>query len=241
MTALVLAAGAGVAAGALLQSATGFGFSLIAAPLVFAAIEPEQAVGLLIVLGTEVNLLTLATERRRPQPLWRHCVRLLAWAAPGALAGVVVLRALPTVALQVAVTLGVLGTLAARHAAGRHLRVPAPVAGLAAGALTTTTSTAGPPLLLHLLGRDVEPVRVRDSLTACFLGLSVLGTGALLATGTPAAPGATLVAALLPAVAAGHIAGRRGFERLAAGGRYEPVLNIVLALAVLVGMVSVLA
>src|SRR6185295_13569198 len=97
MSALVVAAGAGVAAGALLQSATGFGFSLVAAPLVFAAIEPEQAVGLLIVLGTEVNVLTLASERRRPQPRWRSCIVMLAWAAPGALAGVVVLRALPPV------------------------------------------------------------------------------------------------------------------------------------------------
>ena len=53
----------------MLQAATGFGFSLVAAPLLFAAIEPEPAVVLLLVLGLEVNLLTLATERRRPRPL----------------------------------------------------------------------------------------------------------------------------------------------------------------------------
>src|SRR3954468_8331032 len=250
MSALVVAAGAGVAAGALLQSATGFGFSLVAAPLVFAAIEPEQAVGLLIVLGTEVNVLTLATERRRPQPLWRRCAVMLAWAAPGALAGVAVLRALPPVGLQVAVTLGVLGTLAARHAAGgrpraaaagRHLHVPAWLAGISAGALTTSTTTSGPPLLLHLLGRGASPEQVRDSLTVCFLGLSVLGVLALAVTGTPAVPDGLLVAALLPAVALGHLLGRRVFARLAAGGRYEPVLNVVLVLAVVVGMASVLA
>jgi len=241
MSALVVAAGAGVAAGALLQSATGFGFSLVAAPLVFAAIEPEQAVGLLIVLGTEVNVLTLASERRTPQPLWRRCAVLLAWAAPGALLGVVVLKALPPVGLQVAVTLGVLGTLAARHAAGRHLRVPAWLAGFSAGALTTSTTTAGPPMLLHLLGGGVTPEQVRDTLTVSFLGLSVLGVIALAVTGTPAVPDALLVAALLPAVALGHLIGRRVFARLAAGGRYEPVLNVVLVLAVLVGMASVLA
>ena len=60
-----LVAAAAVAAGAALQSATGFGFSVVAAPLVFAAVGPEEAVGLLLVLGTEVNVLTLATERRR--------------------------------------------------------------------------------------------------------------------------------------------------------------------------------
>src|ERR1700754_4428359 len=144
MSALVVAAGAGVAAGALLQSATGFGFSLLAAPLLFAAIEPEQAVGLMIVLGTEVNVLTLASERRLPQPLWRRCPLLLAWAAPAALARVVVLRALSPIALQLAVTAGVLGTLLTRHVAGRHVHVPAWTAGIAAGALTTTTTTARP-------------------------------------------------------------------------------------------------
>jgi uncharacterized protein len=241
MSALVVAAGAGVAAGALLQSATGFGFSLLAAPLVFAAVEPEQAVWLLTLLGSEVNVLTLATERRRPRPLWRSCAVMLAAAAPGALAGVAVLRSLSPPALQIAVTAGVLGTLATRHLAGRHVHVPAWAAGLAAGALTTSTTTSGPPMLLHLLGLGAEPARVRDTLPACFLGLSVLGAAALLATGSSTFPDTTLVAALLPAVAVGHLAGRRVFARLAAGGRYEPVLNATLVLAVLVGMVSVLA
>ena len=108
---LVAAACLGVVAGAMLQAATGFGFSLVAAPLLFAAIEPEPAVVLLLVLGLEVNLLTLGTERRRPRPLRRSTVLMLACALPGALAGVAVLRALPAEALQIAVTLGV-----ARHA-----------------------------------------------------------------------------------------------------------------------------
>jgi uncharacterized membrane protein YfcA len=241
LSALLVAAGTGVVAGAVLQSATGFGFSLLAAPLMFAAIEPAEAVGLLIVLGTEMNVLTLGSERRRPRPLVRDCTLLLAWAAPGALAGVAVLRALSPVALQVAVTVGVLGTLVARGAAGRHLHVPAWAAGFAAGGLSTSTTTVGPPLLLHLLGRGVPPERVRDSLTTCFLGLSVLSAAALAVTGTPALPDGTLVAALVPAVALGHLAGRRVFARLAAGGRYEPVLTGVLVVAVLVGLASVLA
>ena len=152
---LVAAACLGVVAGALLQAATGFGFSLLAAPLLIAAIEPEPAVVLLLVLGVEVNLLTLLTERRRPRPLPRTTLLMLAFAIPGALAGVAVLRALPAAALQVAVTLGVAGTLAARRVTTAH--VPAWLAGIAAGALTTTTSTNGPPLLLHLIGRGVEP------------------------------------------------------------------------------------
>jgi uncharacterized membrane protein YfcA len=235
---LVAAACLGVVAGAMLQAATGFGFSLVAAPLLFAAIDPEPAVVLLLLLGLEVNLLTLVTERRRPRPLTRSTLLMLAFAIPGALAGVAVLRALPAVALQVAVTLGVAGTLAARRVTSAH--VPAWLAGLAAGALTTSTSTNGPPMLLHLIGRGVEPSRVRDTLTTCFVGLAAIGAVALLATGDPELPDGTLALALVPAVLAGHLVGRRGFARLSAGDRYEPVLTAVLIVAVLVGLIGVL-
>ncbi len=235
---LLAAACVGVAAGAMLPAATGFGFSLTAAPLLFAAIGPEPAVVLLLALALEVNLLTLGTERRRPQPLRRATATILAWSAPGALAGVAVLRGLPADALQVAVTLGVAGTLAARRVTSAHL--PAWAAGLAAGALTTSTSTNGPPLLLHLLGRGATPEQVRDTVTVCFVGLAPIGAAALLLTGDPDLPDAALLAALLPAVAASHLVGRRGFRRLAAGGRYEPVLTAVLLVAVLAGLAGAL-
>jgi uncharacterized membrane protein YfcA len=235
---LVVAACAGVVAGAMLQAATGFGFSLVAAPLAFAAIGPEPAVVLLLVLGLEVNVLTLGTERRRPRPLRDATITLLAWSLPGALAGVAVLRSLPGSALQIAVTLGVLATLAARRVRAAH--VPAWLAGVTAGALTTSTSTSGPPLLLHLLGRGVSPEQVRDTLTTCFIGLAGIGAVALFGTGDPELPDGRLLLGLLPAVLAGHLVGRRGFARLADGGRYEVVLTVVLLAAVLVGLIGAL-
>jgi uncharacterized protein len=235
---LVAAACLGVVAGTMLQAATGFGFSLLAAPLLFAAIEPEPAVVLLLVLGLEVNVLTLTTERRRPRPVPRASVLMLAFAIPGALAGVAVLRALPAAVLQVAVTLGVAGTLAARRVTTAH--VPAWLAGIAAGALTTSTSTNGPPMLLHLIGRGVKPEQVRDTLTVCFIGLAAIGAAALVATGDPELPDGTLTLALVPAVLAGHLVGRRGFARLAQSDRYEPVLTAVLIVAVVVGLIGAL-
>jgi uncharacterized protein len=225
-------------AGAALQAATGFGFSLAAAPLLFAAIEPEPAVVLLLVLGLEVNVLTLATERRRPRPLGRSTLVLLAWSLPGALAGVAVLRALPSEALQIAVTLGVAGTLAARRVRAAH--VPAWAAGLSSGALTTSTSTSGPPLLLHLMGRGVSPAQVRDTLTTCFVALAGIGAIALFATGDPALPDGALALALVPGVLAGHLVGRRAFARLSDSGRYELVLTVVLLAAVAVGLIGAL-
>jgi hypothetical protein len=249
VTAIVVVAGVAVAAGACLQSATGFGFSLIAAPLLFAATEPEHAVGILIVLGAEMNLLTLATEGRRPKPLWNEAALILAWGLPGALAGVAVLRALDAVALQLAVTVGVLVSLAlrwrTRRATDEHPSAPPrwaiPATGLSAGALTTSTTTAGPPLVLYLLHREEPPTVVRDTLTTCFLGLSIIGAVALAVTGTSGArPDATWLAALVPVVAVGHLAGRPVFTRLA-GTHYEGVLTGVLLVACAAGLVTALA
>jgi uncharacterized membrane protein YfcA len=235
---LIAAACVSVFVGTMLQAATGFGFSLVAAPLVFAALDAEPAVVLLLVLGLEVNLLTLLTEQRTPRPLMGSALAMLAFAVPGAFTGVIVLRALPEVALQVAVTLGVIATLVARRV--RSVHVPASVAGLLAGALTTTTSTNGPPLLLHLLGRGATPAQVRDTLTVTFIGLAALGAFALVSSGAIEAPEGRLVLGLLPLVVVAHLIGRRGFTKLAAGEHYERVLTVVMLVAVVVGLVGAL-
>ena len=233
-----LVAATAVAAGAALQSATGFGFSLIAAPIVFAVVGPPEAVGLLLILGLEVNLMTLFGERRRPDPLTREALVLVLCAVPGSLAGVAVLRALDPLALQIALSVGVVATLLARRlVAGHH--VPgwaAPVAGFTSGALSTSTSTSGPPLLVYLLGRDLPPARVRDTLTVVFVALGVMGGLALWVTGTDAAPDADLLLLMMPLVAVAHVAGRPLFARLARGGRYEPVVTGVLLVSVVAGL-----
>jgi len=242
VTLLAAAAGLAVLSGAALQAATGFGFGLVAAPLLFAALGPEEAVGLMMLLGLEINLLTLAGERRRPDPLRREAALLLAWAVPGMLAGVAVLRALDATTLQIVVTLGVLSSLGVRRlrpGPGRPPRWAVPAAGLSAGALNTATSTSGPPLVLYLLRRRARPGQVRDTLTVLFLAFSVLGAGALAVTGTSEAiPRAGWVAALVPLVLAGQLAGRRGFARLE-HGRYELALTLTLVGAALAGLATV--
>lgn len=249
MSALVVAAAAAVAAGAALQSATGFGFALVAAPLLFSATDPQHAVGLLIVLGAEVNLLTLAGERRRPAPLWPDTALIVAWALPGALSGVALLRALDAAALQLAVTAGVVASLVvhlrSRVAAGEGTRsLPTwalPATGVTSGALTTSTTTAGPPIVLYLLRRAAAPGQVRDTLTASFLGLGAIAVLALALTGTGGAvPQASWVAALVPLAALGHLAGRPLFARIARG-HYEAALTGVLLVAVAAGLVTALA
>ena len=225
-------------AGGCLAAASGFGFALVLAPVAFAVLPAEEAIWLITGLSVLVNLLTLATEGRRPRVL-RDVPLLLAWSVPGSLAGVAVLRAVPDVALQGLVTVAVLGSLAVRRAAPGRLRLPAWLAGLSTGALNTSVGTGGPPLVLYLLHRDASPGEVRDTLGALFLAGALIAAGMLALTGVEPLPDTTVVAVCAPLAVLGHLAGRRVFRHLEGGG-YEAVLVTTLVAAALGGLLRAL-
>jgi uncharacterized membrane protein YfcA len=242
LTALAIAA---VFAGASLQSATGFGFALIAAPIMFAAFGAQEAVTAGVLLGVGISALTLATEGRIPRVLRGEALAIVAWSLPGLALGALALRELPERLLSALVALGVVGGLALRLRARRlrpaaatpdgSRRWSAPLAGLSSGALATSTALSGPPLVLHLLARGVSAQQMRDTLAAVFLVMAVLSAPALLATGTFDLPPA--LGALLAAGAAGQLLGRRLFARLA-GDRHENAVLVVLAVAALIALAS---
>src|SRR5262249_25836378 len=153
--------------------------------------------------------------------------------------GVLLLRALSPVSLQYALTISVAAALFLRWRPIRRSHTgrrwwSAPAAGIAAGALTTSTNASGPPLLLHLTGRGAEPARVRDTINVCYLGLSAVSAAALWLTHTSGAvPNPRVLAALIPLVVLGNLVGRPIFAKLAGGDAYERVLNGILVLAVL--------
>ncbi|MGH2919849.1 MAG: sulfite exporter TauE/SafE family protein [Solirubrobacteraceae bacterium] len=230
--------------GASLQSATGFGFALVAAPIMFAAFGPQAAVTAGVLLGVEIGLLTLATEGRVPRVLRGDALALVAWSLPGIALGAIALRELPERLLSLLVAAGVLGGLALRlraRGAGpvrgrpRARRWSAPLAGVSSGALSTSTSLSGPPVVLHLLARGASPEQMRDTLAAVFVVLALLSVPALLIAGAFDVPEA--VGALCAAGLAGQLLGRRLFARLA-GERYEDVVLVVLAAAALVALAT---
>lgn len=233
----VLLAALAVGAGAVLQSATGFGFAIVAAPALVALVGPQATVGALALLALVVNSLTLAGEGRRPRPAATDAAALVAWALPGLALGALALATLPERALEVAVGAAVLGALAVRVAtrakraaagaqrAARHRAA----AGILSGSLATSTGLSGPPLVLFLTGRSLDAARVRQTLAVVFLAQGALALAALALFDTLALPEGMVV--LAAAAVAGQVAGRRAFAALRAADRFEPLLLGVLALA----------
>ena len=226
-------------AGAVVSSATGFGFALVLSPALFAALDPAEAITTVLVLSAVLNVLILGGESRRPQVRPTEFWAVLVWSLPGLAAGVLILLALTKPSLQVLVGIVVL------IAVGVRLREPArdnatlppyarPAAGFAAGALTTTTGTSGPPLILMLERLGVAPGEFRDTIAALFLALNVGGAIALLAISPEsiALPGVVTLVFLLILVSLGRTVGRAIFERLDAESFRIAVLCLIVATAI---------
>jgi uncharacterized protein len=208
--------------GATIQSATGFGFALVLSPAMFAVVDPEEAVGALLLLGLALNLLVLIEDGGHAD--WRRITPMLVAAVPGLIAGVLLLSALSKEALQVIVGLAVIGAgawqLRARRS-GRSERRPAdmPAAagwavGFMSGTMTTSISVSGPPIVLWLEAHGVRPTEFRATLAASFLALNLAGWVMLFVAEGSDSLDLGLVAPLLGLVLVGHLVGTAAFRRI---------------------------
>jgi uncharacterized membrane protein YfcA len=246
MSSAIAVAAAGLLFASTLQSATGFGFALVAGPAFYAAFDPTAAVALVLVLAAVVEMLVLFAERRQPDPEWSAVLLASVAALPGLPLGALLVRTLPTPSLRILVGLVVVSFVAARVVRRRGEAPAASIepdrhralaAGFAVGVLTTSTTTAGPPLAIWLTGRRMPAAILRDTVTVIFFALDLIGIAVLVAVLGAGATFAQMhwLPLLVPIAVYGQVLGRHIFLRLPTR-RYELV---VLAFALAAGILSV--
>lgn len=223
---------------AAVQMASGFGFALVAVPLLALVVGPHEAVVLALLMGTAFNGWQAVEGRRDVErPV---LARILVAAGVGMPAGYLLYRALGRDSLTVLV--GVL-VLAAATSLWRGWSLPAAgratdlVAGLATGVLTTATATNGPPVVTLLHARGVGPEVFRAMTTTVFLVLDLLAVCLFVATGDLGAAEVTTAAVALPVVLVGGFLGYRA-RRLLSPAAFRRVVLLLLAAT---GVVAVLA
>lgn len=202
---LTVAVALAVGVGALAQSVSGIGFSLVAGPLLLTALGPREGVRLGIALSVLVNVVLLARSRRELDR--RGAVLLL---VPGALVTPLVAagaRSVPAAPLQLAAgTVIVVGAVLLATGA-RWARATGPAGAvavsLAAAVTNVVAGVGGPPLALWTANAGWSPARTLATLQACFLGLNL---AALASLGFPASGGRVVLAAAL-ALGGGLLAG----------------------------------
>jgi uncharacterized membrane protein YfcA len=166
MDPLLVLVAVSILAGALAQSVTGMGFSLVAAPALLAYLGPRGGVAVVVVLAAMASLLPLSQQWR--QIRWRDAGSLLLPTLLAlALAGMD--TAVVAVAAGVAVIVGVV--LLARGASWAWFKgLPGAVAaGLASATLNVVGGVGGPPVGMFAANAGWAPVQARATLQFFFL------------------------------------------------------------------------
>jgi uncharacterized membrane protein YfcA len=220
---------------AAIQSTTGFGFALLAVPLMALVIPVEEAV----VLSSAFSLVTSSTQAvtERVHAVWPVAGRMLVGAVIGAPLGLVVLSVTTGRQLRFALAGVIFAFLVltmrgfAIHRAGRAVDLGA---GTVAGVLNTSLSTNGPPIVMALHARGMEPDPFRATIATVFTGSNVIAVTLFAATGRYDVDALVVFAVSLPALGLGYLVGAR--QRT----RFDPIAfrRLVLRLLAVTGMIT---
>ncbi|MFC7548433.1 sulfite exporter TauE/SafE family protein [Plantactinospora sp. GCM10030261] len=217
---------------AVAQAVSGFGFALVAVPLLTATTDPRTAVVVTSLTGIGLTL-TVAT-RERAHARWRTAGWLTAAAVAGMPVGLLVLTLAPDRLLTVLIAVVVVGCAVLVWRDVRIRTGPAVVGavGVFSGVLATSTGTNGPPLVAAFQALGYDPRTFRATLAATFAGSGVLGLAGFMLAGQVTPTTLALAAAGLPAVGLGWWLGNRIFTRVdPVGFRRIVLLGLVLSAA----------
>jgi uncharacterized protein len=202
-----------VVAGAVLlasfvQVIAGFGFALLAMPIMTLAIPVEQAVVIATVLGAVASLWQALHQRAHAvRPLVR---RLVIAAYLGMPLGLVALNVVPDSWLRIMLGIAVLvatGLLAARVRLTHVGPTLDHAAGFLSGVLNTSLGTNGPPLVFVLQGRELAADRFRATILAVFAFSNVAAIGLFAFDGKVTSDGLRAAALAIPAWVVGQAVG----------------------------------
>lgn len=213
-----------VGLGALVQGSVGFGFSLMAAPLL-TLIHPELVPGAATVCSGGLNLLTVYRTRGDTAD-WRGVRWAGAGLLPGTLAAGVMLALMSS--HTVAVTVGVMVLVAVLLSlAGLNINRTAVSmlgVGVLSGFMGTASTVGGPPMALAYQN-EPGPI-IRATLNRFFLVSTVLAGAVLIPAGRLGWEELLTGLALLPGVAIGFVVSRRLHGALDRGWARPAVLTL---------------
>jgi uncharacterized membrane protein YfcA len=218
---LVVALMSATLVGAFVQSATGFGFALVAAPIFLIAMDSVKAIIVLVALHVVQSAMLVPR-------LWRHApsqllLPMMAGSLAGMPIGLAILSHLDLQTLKLAVGLvlllstallaarevGWLSAFGARSAISEARITTAGSVGFLSGLLTALLVMPGPPLIVYSASLDIEKIKSR-ALSLTLFGFCYVATTVFHAvTGNLTQDAWQWLAILVPAVIVGTYLGDR--------------------------------
>jgi uncharacterized membrane protein YfcA len=167
-----------VAGASATQAISGFGFALIAVPLLSLFVDPQMSVVLATVVGAFSSTFQAITDRRYAQK--KLVQRLAVTAYMGMPFGLVVFLVVSESVLRfivgVVVLIAAVALMRGFYISHTNKKIDW-IMGWASGVLATSTSTNGPPLVFLLQAKKLSPESFRASINVVF---SLTSFGAIL-------------------------------------------------------------
>ena len=213
------------------QGLTGFGFSVVAVPLLLLVFEPQTVVVLCLILSLTLTLTVLPTAPGRAD--LRAHAPLFAASLVGAVAGALLLPHLSGPLLRpllgfVAFAGGVAVVFGRQFAPIKNEKLALGITGLVSGLMNGLASLSGPPVAMLALRQRWEATRARKTMLAYSLFVNLAALVALSAAHLVTLPRLKMAALLLPAVLVGRMMGVTGSKRLPATAYRAVTIALVL-------------
>lgn len=225
---LVLLLAVGIAA--VVQNIVGFGFALLAVPLMVLAVDPHDAVVISTFLGLASSSFLAFSGRRHAQ--WPLIARLSVSAILGIPFGLVVFNHVDERFLKGCLAFGIFLAVLflARNSNFRNVGKSLEIgAGLLSGALSSSLATNGPPLVFALQRRGLPIAEFRATISAIFTISGVITLATFLAMGDVNSDSLIGVAMSLPILGLGIVIGQKLKPRLNEENAKRFVLMLLLA------------
>ena len=195
-----------------LQSITGFGLVMVAAPLLMFFYEPKLTIVIMFCLAGCGNCVQLLLIWK--QVNWQRIAELFCGALVGIPLGVTVFRQLPGNGLKVAVSIVILFTLVTMEFKRKRFeetRRNTIITGMLAGVMAMTTGMAGPPLVLYFAYTTMPQNVFRATCIGYFFFSNLGSLLALWISGVPIGDAVGEFIFLLPGLAGGIALGYWAF------------------------------
>ncbi|MFB7324377.1 sulfite exporter TauE/SafE family protein [Streptomyces sp. NPDC056190] len=213
------------------QALSGFGFALVAVPLLTLLTSPQNAIVVVTALGGVLSLAVCVHQREHVSVRTAGLVSAAGLVGmPLGLLAVTALGARSLSALIACVVL-VFAALIGRGLTFRRGTGPTIASGFASGALLTATGMNGPPLVATFQAMGLAPREFRATLQATFCVQDALALAGFLAVGRLTTDSLLLTGAGLPGLLVGWWLGDRVFARTDPTRFKRIVLGVLVASA----------
>lgn len=196
----------------LVTGVTGFGFSVLAVPLLILVLEPREVVIVTLFLATIASLTLLQTPELRGRSHLRVTGTLALLSLIGMPIGVYVFTRYDTQALTILMGVVIVAYAVTALSTQESWRVPKGFiwpSGLLGGLLAPSTGLSGPAVVMFIHGRRITDNDLVATMSSYVATVSALGLALLALRGQVNGDSILQVLPLIPGTMAGVLVGRR--------------------------------